>query len=220
MAKDEPVVCATRQTETAVIDGPADVFWGKIRDLKWDALWADRVASVEWLEGSAGKIGSTFKINFKDETSWTYVLCELSDLHRLVTWELIAADPPCRVSSQIGTIKVKRVTASDRTFIQWTTDFSSDVTAQIIADNKYKKLDFFAALTSKKKEEGTDNALGMNVTYECNEGKIDEIRDVIKQCVEKTRSEKGCLDYTWCSSGNTFIVREVYTNAEALGAHV
>ena len=180
MAEDAPVICATRQTETAVIDGPADVFWGKIRDLKWDELWADRVASVEWLEGTAGAIGSTFKINFKDETSWTYVLCELSDLHRLVTWELIAAEPPCHVSSQIGTIKVKRVTASDQTFIQWTTDFSSDVTAQIIADNKYKKLDFFAALSSNKKQVSSDDALGLNATYEVFEGNGELVRTVMK----------------------------------------
>jgi len=111
-------------------------------------LWSDRVASVEWLDGAAGKIGSTFKINFKDGTTWTYILCELSDLHRLVTWELIAAEPSVSHASQIGTIKVKRVTASDQTFVQWTTDFSSDVTASIIADNKYKKLDFFAALNA------------------------------------------------------------------------
>lgn len=147
MAEDHPV-CATRQTETAVINGQADVFWGKIRDLKWDELWSERVASVDWLDGEAGKIGSTFKINFKDGTNWTYILCELSDLHRLVTWELVAAEPAVTHSSQIGTIKVKRVTASDQTFVQWTTDFSSDVTAAIIADNKYKKLDFFAALNA------------------------------------------------------------------------
>ena len=113
MAEGAPVVCATRQTETALINGTADVFWGQIRDLKWDELWAERVDSVEWLEGGPGKIGSTFKINFKDDTTWTYLLCELSDLHRLVTWELIAAEPPCPVTSQIGTITVKRVTATD-----------------------------------------------------------------------------------------------------------
>lgn len=144
---DEAPVCATRQIESAVIDQVADTFWGQIRDLKWDELWPTCVASVEWLEGCAGKIGSTFKISFKDGTAWTYVLCELSDLHRLVTWELISSEPACQVSSMINTIKVRRVTASDQTFIQWTTDFSSDVTAAIVADNKYKKLDFFQSLS-------------------------------------------------------------------------
>ena len=145
---EEAPVCATRQTESACINQVADTFWAQIRDLKWDELWSERVASVEWLEGGPGKIGSTFKISFKDGTVWTYVLCELSDLHRLVTWELISSDPVCSVSSMISTIKVRRVTASDQTFIQWTTDFSSDVTATIIADNKYKKLDFFQSLSS------------------------------------------------------------------------
>ena len=149
MAQEAPVVCATRQTETACIDIKTDVFWGKIRDLKFNELWSDAVTSVEWLEGEAGKIGSSFEINFKDESAWTYVLVELSDLHRLVTWELICADPPVSFSSSVNTIKVKRVTASDQTFVQWSTDFSSDVTAEIVADNKYKKLDFFEAVASR-----------------------------------------------------------------------
>jgi hypothetical protein len=47
------------------------------------------------------------------------------------------------------------VTASEETFIRWTTEYSNDVTLERIQDQKFKKLEFFraakAALVSNKR---------------------------------------------------------------------
>ena len=66
----------------------------------------------------------------------------------------------------------------------------------------------------------TDDALGITDIFEINEGKGDQVRNLMNAMVEKTRSEEGCLDYTWCSSDNLFMIREVYVNAEANAAHL
>jgi hypothetical protein len=36
-----------------------------------------------------------------------------------------------------------RITDDDKTFLEWKTSFSSDVTANLITDNRYKKLEMF-----------------------------------------------------------------------------
>ena len=43
-----------------------------------------------------------------------------------------------------GEIKLQEVTDSSQTFITWTTTCSNDADAQVMQDQKYKKLEFFA----------------------------------------------------------------------------
>ena len=43
-----------------------------------------------------------------------------------------------------GQISLRPVTDNDATYVQWVTEFSNDADATVIADQKYKKLEFFA----------------------------------------------------------------------------
>lgn len=43
-----------------------------------------------------------------------------------------------------GEIKLQEVTDTSQTFITWTTTCSNDADAQVMQDQKYKKLEFFA----------------------------------------------------------------------------
>jgi hypothetical protein len=40
----------------------------------------------------------------------------------------------------------RQVTASNATYIKWTTDFSNDATSEVVMDSQYKKLDAFKEL--------------------------------------------------------------------------
>jgi len=57
------------------------------------------------------------------------------------------------VTSIQGQIKLREVTDDHTTFVEWATDFSNDADASVIADQKYKKLEFFTEM--KKALSGT-----------------------------------------------------------------
>jgi hypothetical protein len=73
-------------------------------------------------------------------------LLEASELQHFVTLELVASEPAITVSSAIHTISLEKVTASNATYIKWTTDFSNDATSEVVMDSQYKKLDAFKEL--------------------------------------------------------------------------
>lgn len=57
-----------------------------------------------------------------------------------------ALPPSVAVMSAVHTIRLRRVTASNQTFVEWESTFSNDATQQVIQDSKFKKLEWLAAL--------------------------------------------------------------------------
>jgi len=51
--------------------------------------------------------------------------------------------------SQIHTVRLRRVTETNKTFVEWTTDFSKDATNEVIEDARYKQKDNFAAMAAE-----------------------------------------------------------------------
>jgi hypothetical protein len=104
------------------------------------------VASAEVTDPKT--IGSTCRIQFKDGVVWTVQILELSQLKRFVTFDVISSEPASHVTSTTHTITLSRVTSNNSTFFQWSTDFSNDATAEIVADSSHKKLEAFQNLTA------------------------------------------------------------------------
>lgn len=50
------------------------------------------------------------------------------------------------MTSVINTMRLRRVTLSNETLVEWITDFSGDATAGVVQDSKYKKHEAFADL--------------------------------------------------------------------------
>ena len=94
------------------------------------------------------KVGSTFNLQFHDGMSWTIELREVSDLNRSITFEIIESNPGLHVTSTQHTISLKRVSASNHTFIEWEVRFSNDVSADIIEDSRFKRLEGFRDLAA------------------------------------------------------------------------
>ena len=61
-------------------------------------------------------------------------------------YQVISTEPAHFVTSISGQFHFKRVTDDNSTYIEWATDYSNDVDANIILDQKYKKLEFFKDL--------------------------------------------------------------------------
>jgi hypothetical protein len=87
--------------------------------------------------------GSVRELLYSDGTTQMLQLLEHSDAKYTVTWDVIVTEPACPVMSQVHTITLMRVTDVNHTYIEWHTDFSSDVTQAVDEDSKWKKLDSF-----------------------------------------------------------------------------
>ena len=86
------------------------------------------------------------KVVYKDGASWLIRINEISEIRHTIGYEVLSTEPAHTATSIQGLIILRAVTSCDSTFIEWQTDFSNDADAQVIADQKYKKLEFFTEL--------------------------------------------------------------------------
>lgn len=88
-------------------------------------------------------VGSLRHVTYKDGAEFVYRIVEISDLQRMISYELIEADATVNVSSVLHTIQVFDITESGESMINWTTEFSGDCDQHVYSDCKFKKLDAF-----------------------------------------------------------------------------
>jgi len=136
---DIPV--ASHQYESIYINCPSDKVWGMIRNFQLDQMCPEWVREVTWVEGEPGKVGSSVKLTFQEGAQWTYRILEVSDIRRTLAYELVMADPASNMTAYQAVLKVFKETINNKAFVIWETDFSNDAKAEVIMDNKYKKVD-------------------------------------------------------------------------------
>jgi len=115
------------------------------------------VATVRLDDATAAvdSVGTTRTVVYNDGTKQQIRLLELSDARTSITWELIASEPEHKAMSVVHTVRLRRVTNDNATFIEWKTDFSADATNEVIQDGRYKQKENFIAL--RKEAEKTFN---------------------------------------------------------------
>ncbi|RUS27867.1 hypothetical protein BC938DRAFT_482625, partial [Jimgerdemannia flammicorona] len=107
-----------------------------------DFSWWGLVKNVELKDAkSASEVGGECRITFKDGTIQVAHIIELSDLEHFVTYEFIESDPPVGYLSAIHTLRLHHVTLDNTTFVEWSTEFSSDAGQAIIQDSSFKRKD-------------------------------------------------------------------------------
>jgi hypothetical protein len=148
MLTKQDSTCATscHQVESCIINHPIDKVWGCLKSFDFDKLFPSQVSAVKWTNGSAAEIGSTFEVTYHTKAVWTWRIVELSELRHVLAYELISTQPEIPFSSMLCVIRLLKVTSEGTTYVQWETDFPSDVNALVIQDTKYKKLDYFSDL--------------------------------------------------------------------------
>jgi len=139
---------ATRVYESSIIAANTDAVWAAIKPLDFHFLPTVKSVELEDKNSTAHTVGTIRKVTYRDGSVQRVKLQELSDAQRFVTWEVVASDPPVTYSSVIHTVKLRRVTEDGHTFIEFTSDYAKDAKNDVIVDSKYKKLDFFKALSA------------------------------------------------------------------------
>lgn len=145
MSASVPV--STHASESAVINAPIDSVWSAVSNL--DFSWWGLVNSTVLKHGASKEtLGAVISILFKDGVSWDVQIQEISNINNSVTFEVIQSEPAASVASVVHTISLKRVTATNATFVEWVSDFSNDATAEIISDSRFKRLEAFNDLAA------------------------------------------------------------------------
>jgi hypothetical protein len=140
------LVTSCHQVESTVLNVPIGKAWEALKTFKFNELYPSIVKSVKFNSGSANEIGSEFSVEYADGSTWTFRISEISEHRRLITYELVTAEPEISFSSLQNTITLFKVTSDNSTFVQWESDYSNDVNAHVIQDAKFKKLDAFKDL--------------------------------------------------------------------------
>jgi len=138
---------ATRVWESAVISAPVDAVWGVIRPLNF--AYNRNVARAEVEDKkTASEVGAVVRVTYGDETVQRLKVVEVSDSGYSVSWEVVESIPPVTVLGITHTVKLRRITDANVTFIEWTTDFSKDAGQDVLQDQRFKQKDHFSALAA------------------------------------------------------------------------
>jgi len=127
------------QYSSAVVNAPADTVYELVKTLNFK--WMHIVSKAE-----PDAANGTTNICYSDNTIQKIRQLGYSSLDMSVSWEVVESEPAAPTFSCVHTIQCHRVTTSNSCFISWSTDFSSDCTAEVIEDSKWKKTDAFKQL--------------------------------------------------------------------------
>lgn len=135
----EKILVSPNQYSSAVIDASADSVFDLVKPLTFK--WMSTVST-----SAVDADSDCVNICYADKTIQKIRKLEFSMLESKVTWEVIESDPAAPTFSCIHSITCSRVTETNQCFVAWNTDFSSDVTPEVIEDSKWKKADSFKQL--------------------------------------------------------------------------
>jgi cystatin-A/B len=136
---------ATRVWESAVIDAPIEKTWALIRPLDFSYLSSVVSAEIDGKQ-SYDEVGVTKVLTYKDGTKQRIKLIGLSDATYSISWDIIESEPPVGYTGVSHSVRLRRVTDSNQTFITWTADFSRDASVEVTEDQRHKQRENFSAL--------------------------------------------------------------------------
>ena len=109
---------------SSVIDAPADVVWGMVRDFNGLPRWTPFVADSRIEQNlPADRIGCVRNFRLKDGGVIREQLLSLSDYDFQCSYSIL--ESPMGVSDYLATLKLTPVTDGNRTFAEWSAEFEA-----------------------------------------------------------------------------------------------
>ena len=116
--------------KSSVIDAPIDTVWGKIRDFNALPAWHPAVADSQIENGEpSDKVGCIRNFNLADGGNIREQLLAHSDIEHATTYSIL--ESPMPVENYVAKIGLTEITDGDRTFIEWSAEFDTDVEADM-----------------------------------------------------------------------------------------
>eukprot|EP01130_Rhizamoeba_saxonica_P006862 TRINITY_DN2750_c0_g2_i1.p1 TRINITY_DN2750_c0_g2~~TRINITY_DN2750_c0_g2_i1.p1 ORF type:complete len:178 (-),score=35.72 TRINITY_DN2750_c0_g2_i1:25-504(-) len=124
---------STRAYSSTVIPVPVSFAWKHLRDFSFPEKFFDSVESVTIEDDlPPTTVGATRVVTWKDGQTRTQRLLEVSDQYHRVVWEMEDSNPPAEFSACISTLQLERVTDTNSLFLKWSSDFSTDIPADLV----------------------------------------------------------------------------------------
>jgi hypothetical protein len=107
---------------STVLDAPADVVWGIVRDFNALPKWTPFVADSRIEQNlPADRIGCIRNFRLKDGGLIREQLLSLSDYDFQCVYSIL--ESPMGVANYVATLKLTPVTDGDKTFAEWSAEF-------------------------------------------------------------------------------------------------
>jgi len=124
---------STRAYSSVVIHAPIDTVWEALRDFTFPSRFFHTIESCEMDEGvPPTTVGGSRVLRWKTGEVRTQRLIALDDQYHQSVWELVTAEPSVEVEAIITTLKLRRVSSSNSTFVSWESDFSAGVSQDFV----------------------------------------------------------------------------------------
>jgi hypothetical protein len=110
---------------SSVIDAPTDKVWDRVRDFNALPKWHPRIRESRIEDAlPADKVGCIRNFNLQNGDNIREQLLGLSDYDMFCTYAIL--ESPMPLTDYIATLRLTPVTEGDRTFIEWSAEFSCD----------------------------------------------------------------------------------------------
>lgn len=114
-----------RVFESAVIDAPVGRVWALIGDFDSMPDWQPAIMHSEIENGLPGTaIGCIRRTTQRDGTQIRAVQVARSDAETFYAYEILSA--PIPIANYAGTLRLRPVTANERTYIEWSCRFDAE----------------------------------------------------------------------------------------------
>jgi len=128
---------STRAVASAIFPLPIDTVWSHLRDFSFPGKLISTISTCAIENNKSGAtVGAIRSIKWKTGESRKDVLIALSDQYHFITWELAEAEPPSEELAAITSIRLYRVTEQNHTLVEWSCDYSSNITNDFILFNQ------------------------------------------------------------------------------------
>jgi len=97
---------------------------------------------------TASEVGAIVTVTYKDGTVQKLRVREISDATHTISWELESSAPAVPHSGAHHTIRLRRISDINGTFIEWTSDFARDASQEVIQDARFKQKEYFFAIAA------------------------------------------------------------------------
>ncbi|MEO1424061.1 MAG: SRPBCC family protein [Pseudomonadota bacterium] len=110
---------------SSVVPAPAAKVWDRVRDFNGLPKWHPRVRDSRIEDAlPSDKVGCIRNFNLQNGDNLREQLLGLSDYDMFCTYSIL--ESPMPLTDYVATLRLTPVTEGDRTFIEWSAEFSCD----------------------------------------------------------------------------------------------
>jgi len=125
---------ATTCLASAIFPLSVELVWKHLREFTFPRELMNSIVKDVVVDNSSknNEVGSVRTITWHTGEIRKHKMLELNDLKHIITWELLESNVPQEVMAVISSISCKHISEHNHTLVQWSTEYSADVSPSLI----------------------------------------------------------------------------------------